>query len=105
MAVDKGKQFEYAIMLSALSRLPAPLTGSVKTIFDGISLKTNQSKNIEADVKEAAKNMIDILEPATNKKSFYESFKQLGGQGVEPKTDVLFIKNGKKYSLKSSRRV
>lgn len=103
MAVDKGKQFEYAIMIAALSRLPSSMMTddpSLKLTYKDLMTKTNNGKIIEADVKLAAKNMIDRIEPSTNKSAFYKSFKQLGGGiggGGEPKTDVLFIKQGKKY--------
>jgi len=101
MAVDKGKQFEYAIMIDALSRLPSSLMkGELELTYKDLMTKTNNGKIIEAGVKLAAKKMIDDIEPLTNKSAFYKSFKQLGGGiggGGEPKTDVLFIKQGKKY--------
>lgn len=102
MAADKGKQFEYAIMLAAYSRLPKPLPDQVKSSYDNIMRVTNNGKAISSDVKTAAKNMMDKIQPsgvgARNK--FYASFRQLGGGaggGGEPKTDILFYKLGKKY--------
>ena len=34
MAADKGKQFEYAVMLAAYGRITEELTGEVKKTFD-----------------------------------------------------------------------
>lgn len=100
MAVDKGKQFEYAIMIAAYSRLAPPLTREIQNAFDDIMKKTNNSSVISDDVKKAANLMIDKIQPYGDRERFYKSFKQLGGGiggGGEPKTDVLFIKGGVKY--------
>lgn len=102
MAVDKGKQFEYAIMLAAYSKLEKPLPPEVKPIYDNIMRVTNKGAVITSDVKTAAKNMIKRIEPSgvESKQKFYASFRQLGGGaggGGEPKTDVVFVKLGKKY--------
>jgi len=102
MAADKGKQFEYAIMLAAYNRLPKPLPNEVKGTYDNIMRVTNNGKAIASDVKTAAKNMMDKIQPGGDaaRKKFYASFRQLGGGaggGGEPKTDILFYKLGKKY--------
>jgi len=100
MALDKGKQFEYAIMRAAYSKLPSPLEGIVKATYDAIMRNTNNGVLISADVDKAAHERLESIEPFTNKEQFYSSFRQLGGGaggGGEPKTDVLFIKNGEKY--------
>lgn len=102
MAVDKGKQFEYAIMLAAYNRLPKPLPQEVKPIYDNIMRVTNKGTVITSEVKLAAKNMMNKIEPNGEdaKRKFYASFRQLGGGaggGGEPKTDVMFVKLGKKY--------
>jgi hypothetical protein len=93
MAVDKGKQFEYAIMISALKRI------SVPTREESSRLQSYLSNIISSDVMQAAEKMIDVCNPSKTQ-SVYKSFKQLGGGiggGGEPKTDVLFVRNGQKY--------
>lgn len=100
MAADKGKQFEYAVMLSAYGRITSELTGEVKSTFDTIMKNTNDGNAISNDVMKAARETIDRLEPNTNQQEFYKSFRQLGGGaggGGEPKTDILFKKGSKKY--------
>ena len=101
MAADKGKQFEYAIMIAALSRLPKEMmVNSIKTAYADLMIKTAKGTSIEKDVKQAARKMIDEIEPQTGRNNFYKSFKQLGGGaggGGEPKTDILFVLSGKKY--------
>lgn len=102
MAADKGKQFEYAVMLSAYGRINEELTGEVKSTFDTIMRNTNNGKSIDNDVMKAARETIDRLEPSTNKLEFYKSFRQLGGGaggGGEPKTDILYKIGGKKYRV------
>lgn len=99
--VDKGKQFEYAIMIEALSRIPQSMRkGDVSVTYSNLMAKTNKGAIIAADVKKAAAAMINSIEPGSDKIQFYKSFKQLGGGiggGGEPKTDILFVKAGKKY--------
>ena len=91
MAIDKGKQFEYAIMIAAYSRVLDPPSNIRNEL--GKLLK----QPVGNDVQQAANNMMDIIQPKSFSNSFYTSFKQLGGSNPEPKTDVLFVKNGKKY--------
>jgi len=95
MAIDRGKQYEYAIMISAYSRIDNP-TVAIKT-----ELAKLYTKPIEDVVQSAADGMINSIEPPASSKSarqlFYNSFKQLGGSSPEPKTDVLFVKGGTKY--------
>ena len=90
MAIDKGKQFEYAIMLAAYSRIVNPTLGEENEI------RKLSFQPIEQVVQTAANQMMDKIEPS-NPQQFYKSFKQLGGSSPEPKTDVLFLKNGIKY--------
>lgn len=102
MAADRGKQFEYAVMLSAYSRINEDLTGEVKSTFDTIMKNTNNGSSIEDVVMKAARETIDRLEPNANKLDFYKSFRQLGGGtggGGEPKTDILYKISGKKYRV------
>lgn len=102
MAADKGKQFEYAVMLAAYGRINEELTGEVKSTFDTIMRNTNNGALISDDVMKAARETIDRIEANTNKLDFYKSFRQLGGGaggGGEPKTDILYKKGGKKYRV------
>ena len=72
----------------------------VKDTFDSIMRNTNNGILISADVDKAANEILTKIEPSYNKEEFYKSFRQLGGGAGgrgEPKTDVLFIKEGKKY--------
>ena len=95
MAIDRGKQYEYAIIKSAYSRIINP-TISIKSQLASIN-----TKPIESIVQQAADAMIDSIQPPPSSKvaqqTFYASFKQLGGMSPEPKTDVLFVKGGIKY--------
>lgn len=91
MAIDRGKQFEYAIMLAAYSKIKSPTADISNEI---VKL---QGQPIETGVQSAANGMIEQIQPPGANDSFYKSFKQLGGSSPEPKTDVLFVKNGKKY--------
>ena len=91
MAIDKGKQFEYAIMLAAYSKIKNP-TPNISN-----ELKKLKSQPIASDVQSAANSMMSRIEPQVPNDSFYRSFTQLGGSSPEPKTDVLFVKNGVKY--------
>ena len=102
MAVDKGKQFEYAVMLAAYGRITEELTGEVKSTFDTIMRNTNNGTTIDDAVMKAARETMDRLEPGTNKLDFYKSFRQLGGGaggGGEPKTDILYKIGGTKYRV------
>jgi hypothetical protein len=90
MAIDKGKQFEYAIMIAAYSRVLNP-PSNIKT-----ELAKLEKQPVGADVQSAANSMMDQIQPKTFNNSFYKSFKQLGGSSPEPKTDVLFVDRGKK---------
>ena len=91
MAIDRGKQFEYALMKSAYSRIKSPTADQIN------KLKNYQSQPIESGVDAAAEYMLDKISPANPTDQFYRSFVQLGGSRPEPKTDVLFVKNGVKH--------
>ena len=102
MAADKGKQFEYAVMLAAYGRITEKLTGEVKSTFDTIMKNTSNGTSISDDVMTAARETMDRLEPSSNKLEFYKSFRQLGGGaggGGEPKTDILYKIGGTKYRV------
>jgi hypothetical protein len=90
MAIDRGKQFEYAIMLAAYSRIDNPTLGEQNEI------RKLSFQPIEPVVQTAANEMMNNIQPS-NPQQFYKSFQQLGGSSQEPKTDVLFIRNGIKY--------
>ena len=102
MAADKGKQFEYAVMLAAYGRITEELTGEVKSTFDTIMRNTNNGTTIDDSVMKAARETMDRLEPGSNKLAFYKSFRQLGGGaggGGEPKTDILYRIGGTRYRV------
>jgi hypothetical protein len=102
MSADRGKQFEYAVMLSAYARINEELTGEVKSTFDTIMKNTNNGSSIEDVVMKSARETIDRLEPSMGKLDFYKSFRQLGGGaggGGEPKTDIIYKISGKKYRV------
>lgn len=90
MAIDKGKQFEYAIMLAAYSAIENPTLGEESEI------KKLQNQPIDSIVQQAADGMLQKISPSIASDGFYRSFKQLGGSSPEPKTDVLFVRNGQK---------
>jgi len=90
MAIDRGKQFEYAIMLAAYSEIEKP------TVSDEMQIKKLMNQPIESAVQIAANNMLKEIAPSLSTDSFYRTFKQLGGSSPEPKTDVLFVRNGQK---------
>ena len=91
MAIDRGKQFEYAIMLAAYTRIDNASLGEQNEI------KKLSMQPIENAVQLAANNMMNAISPTLPTDAFYKSFKQLGGSSPEPKTDVLFVRNGQKY--------
>lgn len=90
MAVDKGKQFEYAIMISALKKISIPTPQETRR------LQSYLANNISVDVMQAAEKMMNVCNPS-KVQSVYKSFQQLGGTPPEPKTDVLFVRGGVKY--------
>ena len=91
MAIDRGKQFEYALMKAAYSKISNPTPGIQS------KLTNYNSQPIESAVDQAAEYMLGQISPSNPTDQFYKSFQQLGGSRPEPKTDVLFVKNGKKY--------
>ena len=91
MAIDRGKQFEYALMLAAYSSIQ-DIDPTRQSELNGF-----MRQPIEPQVQTAANRMLGIISPAAPTDVFYKSFKQLGGSRPEPKTDVLFVKNGQKY--------
>ena len=102
MAADKGKQFEYAVMLAAYGRINEELTGEVKRTFDTIMRNTNNGQSIDPAVMKAARDTMDRIQPRGDRLDFYKSFRQLGGGaggGGEPKTDILYEVGSKKYRV------
>jgi hypothetical protein len=91
MAIDRGKQFEYALMKAAYSKI------TNKTPDIESKLANYNSQPIEGAVDQAAESMLSRISPPNATDEFYKSFQQLGGSRPEPKTDVLFVKTGKKY--------
>ena len=102
MAADKGKQFEYAVMLAAYGRINEELTGEVKRTFDTIMRNTNNGQSIDPAVMKAARDTMDRIQPRGDRLDFYKSFRQLGGGaggGGEPKTDILYKIGGTRYRV------
>ncbi len=84
--IDRGKQFEFAVMKSAYSRIknPSLTKQAMLAFFNG--------KPIEAAIQNAADRMVDSIGGSRNtirgKDPFYDSFILMGGQRPEPKTDI-----------------
>ena len=101
---NRGLMYEDAIMYHALSNIQNP------TLVEQSAILHHRSKITDQQVDDTARRMIGNLwthdrnGPAGQQ--FYKSFKKLGGGRPEPKTDVLFVKNGQKYrcSLKFGER-
>ena len=91
MAIDRGKQFEYAIMKSAYSNIKDP------TLSEQQVVNLAAMTGVEQEVQDVADEMMFKIQGNFPSQQFYKSFKQLGGGSPEPKTDVLFVKNGKKH--------
>ena len=101
---NRGLMYEDAIMYHALSNIQNP------TLVEQSAILHHRSKITDQQVDDTARRMIGNLwthdrnGPAGQQ--FYKSFKKLGGGRPEPKTDVLFVKNGQKYrcSMKFGER-
>ena len=92
---NRGLMYEDAIMYHALSKIQNP------TLVEQTATLYHRSKITDQQVDDTARRMIGNLwtnDPSSpTAQQFYKSFRKLGGGRPEPKTDVLFIKNGKKY--------
>ena len=92
---NRGLMYEDAIMFHALDKILDP------TLVEQSAIARHRSKITDQQVDDTARRMIgnlwthDRSGPAGQQ--FYKSFKKLGGGRPEPKTDVLFVKNGQKY--------
>ena len=92
---NRGLMYEDAIMFHALDKILDP------TLVEQSAIARHRSKITDRQVDDTARRMIgnlwthDRSGPAGQQ--FYKSFKKLGGGRPEPKTDVLFVKNGQKY--------
>ena len=95
MAISRGNQYEHAVMAQALSRIEDP------TLDEESRLSLHRSKISDQQVFDTAQrfmnNIWNVERTNPTSQQFYKSFKQLGGRNPEPKTDVLFVKNGQKY--------
>ena len=92
---NRGLMYEDAIMYHALSKIQNP------TLVEQTATLQHRSKITDQQVDDTARRMIANLWTADPNsptgQQFYKSFKKLGGGRPEPKTDVLFVKNGQKY--------
>ena len=91
---NKGLDFEHAIMYAATSRI----IGRDRSQESAFQESAKKWPTIDADIKKTATKLVQDMAPRgeAEKQKFYGSFKKMSG-GVEPKTDILFIKSGKKY--------
>lgn len=91
---NKGLDFEHAIMYVATSRI----IGRDRSQESAFQESAKKWPTIDADIKKTATKLVQNMAPRgeAEKQKFYGSFKKMSG-GVEPKTDILFIKSGKKY--------
>lgn len=95
MALNLGKQFEYAMIAAAYSKIKNASPEQIKKITEYSAKVTND------DVKNKAENMlsqiINQIGPRGPLDEFYKSFKLLGGTKPEPKTDIIFKNGGTTY--------
>ena len=91
---NKGLAFEHAVMYAATSRINTRDREQQKAFQEAAA----KWPDIDKDIQDTATKIVLELAPrsATDKQRFYKSFKKMSG-GTEPKTDILFVKNGKKY--------
>jgi len=90
---NKGLDFEHAVMYAATSRINEPRSRESQQAFEEASKKW---PSIEKTIQDKATELVLNMAPARDPQSYYESFKKMSG-GTEPKTDILFVKGGKKY--------
>lgn len=97
---DRGKQFEYAVIIAAYRRIDV-LPADLKPAYASLRVqKPLIEKGVFAVADKLVGDLSKSISGAQAKQTFYKSFKQLGGGaggGGEPKTDVLFVKGGKKH--------
>ena len=91
---NKGLAFEHAVMYAATSRINVRDREQEKAFQEAAA----KWPDIEKTIQDTATKIVLDLAPrsATDKQKFYGSFKKMSG-GTEPKTDILFVKGGKKY--------
>ena len=91
---NKGLAFEHAVMYAATSRINVRDREQEKAFQEAAA----KWPEIEKTIQDTATKIVLDLAPrsATDKQKFYGSFKKMSG-GTEPKTDILFVKGGKKY--------
>ena len=92
---NKGLQFEHAVMYVATSRI-IEKDRTHQSYFDDAASRWS---SIPQDIKDTAERIVTDLAPVADpqRQQFYKSFKKMSGGGEEPKTDILFVKGGKKY--------
>ena len=99
---NKGLQFEHAVMYAATSRITGERTRQQEKFFKEASKKWN---DIPDEIKNKATELVTGLAPRSteDKQKYYGSFKKMSGGGTEPKTDIMFTKNGKTYKCSMKR--
>ena len=93
---NKGLQFEHAVMYIAKSRIVGTRSSQDQKDFDDAA---NQWNTIPQEIKTTAENIVLNFGPTDieRQQEYFKSFKKMSGGGEEPKTDILFVKAGKKY--------
>ena len=92
---NKGLQFEHAVMYVATSRIVEKSGDQESSYADA----ANRWSTIPSNIKDTAEKIVLDLAPSGEKErqEYFKSFKKMSGGGEEPKTDILFKVNGKKY--------
>lgn len=90
---NKGLDFEHAVMYAATSRITEPRGRENQAAFEEASKKW---PSIEQTIQNKATEIVLNMAPVGDKQSYYKSFRKMSG-GIEPKTDIIFVKSGKKY--------
>ena len=92
---NKGLQFEHAVMYVATSRIISR-EGSNQSDFEDAAKRWDSIPN---DIKITAEKIVMDMAPinADSRQNYFKSFKKMSGGGEEPKTDILFLVENKKY--------
>lgn len=93
---NKGLQFEHAVMYVATSRVTKPRPREIEDAYKDAAA---QWSSIPADIKSKAEEIVMGIAPQdlNQQQAFFRSFKKMSGGGEEPKTDIMFTVNNKKY--------
>lgn len=92
---NKGLQFEHAVMYVAKSRIVSRNNDDEKDFLDA----SEKWSTIPDEIKRTAEKIVIDFGPKSikNQQEYFKSFRKMSGGGEEPKTDILFVKDGIKY--------